>query len=175
MRGPTQLWITLVDKNSSNQTVESVTKEIYEILGESDGELEAGKLRVICERKHGRNHFPESINLKMTLEKLSVSGKFHIETRGSSLWITLPDKCSDSQIVQCNSEEICELLEEADGELNIAILKKRYEEKFGRAPFPDRVKMKKGLEELSVTGKFQLGMRGPSQFWIILPPPDQQK
>ena len=58
---------------------------------------------------------------------------------------------------------ICELLKEADGELNVGLLKKRYEEKFGRAPFSKGLKMKKGLEELSITGRFELKIKCEGQ------------
>ena len=60
---------------------------------------------------------------------------------------------------------ICKLLEEAGGELNIGTMKQRYENQFGA--IANQLKWKQYIEHLSCWGKFQVKRRDTSS-WVIV-------
>jgi hypothetical protein len=154
----------------SNANTNCTAKEICELLKANGGRLEGGQFRSGFKEKFGRPPFPEGVKLKKALEKLSRSGKFLVDHQGSSFRITKLGKSRIRKSIanaECTAEEICELLKENGGKLEGGRFKYRFEEKYGRPPFPEGVKMKKALEKLSHSGKFQLEMRGKG-LWITL-------
>jgi hypothetical protein len=155
----------------SNANTDCTAKEVCELLKANGGELEGGQFRSGFKETFGRPPFPEGVKLKKALEKLSRSGKFLVDHQGSSFSITKLGKSRIRKSIanaECTAEEICELLKENGGKLEGGRFKYRFEEKYGRPPFPEGVKMKKAIEKLSHSGKFQLEMRGIG-LWITLP------
>ena len=67
--------------------INCTTEEICKLLDDNSGELDATCFRSFFEKKYGKNPIPNNGVVK-NLEKLSRAGRFRVERRGSSCWIT---------------------------------------------------------------------------------------
>jgi hypothetical protein len=164
------LWITKLgkSKNVPIKNADCTADEISILLRELDAEIYVGQFRTRFEEKFGRPPFPKGAKMKDALEKLSHSGTFQLETRGYELWIKKVGKRRRGKInanVHCTAKNICELLKESDREINGGRFRDKFEQKYGRPPFPKGVKLKDALKKLSHSGTFQLETRG-SELWI---------
>ena len=67
--------------------INCTAEEVCKLLDDNSGELDATCFRSFFEKEYGKNPIPNNGVVK-NLEKLSRAGRFRVERRGSSCWIT---------------------------------------------------------------------------------------
>jgi hypothetical protein len=163
------------------------TVEEIQVLLEEEGGIPLENFDTIYRGRFGKSPMYTPNKLVVSLEILSKIGTFYLMeqfTEGKYQYVLTSQLCTAEKVPKLPEKEtrtklaagafsveygICELLKESDnGEIHLGGFWFKFKQKYGRPPFPEGVKLKDELVELSHSGKFQLKTRRKG-LWITLP------